>query len=312
MARLYSDSITMQSAAVATGNGTAVNAQGYATMCIQLSGTMTSLTVTFEATADDTNWVAVQAANANTGAVASTATAAGLYVIPCAGFSQLRARVSTYGSGNVTAVGLGSTVGAGVSLSDLDVSPWEPLMARWGTGASETDELRMDASTHTLQTIDYSHHEIHSGSHFYISGHTTLANEGVLRVKLVTPANTKWAHFSWAISSSGITQADLYEGASGGMAGGSGVTIFNSNRNSLTASGLTITSGVAAANTAGTLIHTAKWGASSNKIRIGGGASRDDEVILKQASTYLRVFTSGAADNIIQFKAGWYEHTDKD
>jgi len=127
MARLYSDSITMQSAAAATGSGTAVNVQGYATMCIQLSGTMTSLVVTFEATVDNTNWIAVQAANANTGALSTTATAAGLYVMPCAGFSQMRARVSTWVSGAVTAVGLGSTVGTGATLADIDIAAIETM-----------------------------------------------------------------------------------------------------------------------------------------------------------------------------------------
>ena len=177
---------------------------------------------------------------------------------------------------------------------------------------SERRAIRSDASTHSLQTIDYTHHEIHAGSHFFIEGYTTLASEGVLRVKLVTPNTAKWAHFQWAISSSGILVTTLHDGASGGMTGGSGVTPINSNRNSSKTSGITLTSGVAAATASGLLISSASWGAAGFKSIIGGGASRDDEIILKQNTTYLRTFTSGAADNIVQFKASWYEHTDKD
>lgn len=174
---------------------------------------------------------------------------------------------------------------------------------------------RIDSVTQALITIDYAHHEIHGGSHFYITGHTTLGNDpgvdDILRVKLVTPDTGKWAHFQWAISSSGILESTLHEGASGGMEGGSGVTPLNNNRNSSKASTLTITNGVAVADTAGTLIDNAKWGAAGFKATIGGGASRDDEIILKQNTIYVRTFTSAAAANIVQFKASWYEHEDK-
>lgn len=172
--------------------------------------------------------------------------------------------------------------------------------------------LRADAATHSLITIDYVHHETHGGSHYYIEGYVTLATDGVLRVKLVTPDTAKWAHFDWAISSSGITTATLHEDASGGMAGGSSVTPINNNRNSTNTSGLVITSGVAVATVPGTLISNSKWGGSGFKVTIGGGTAREDEIILKQNTTYLRTFTSGADDNIIQFKASWYEHTNKD
>ena len=242
--------------------------------------------------------------------------------------------------------------------------------------------LRMDASTHTIQTIEYEHHEIHSGSHYYIEGHATLASAAVLRVKLVTPNSDKWAHFVWDIGSSGILTTAFYEGASGGMASGSRAVIHANNRNvncwsgshtgavdqatvltdstqawtpdaligmqvfnqtdgssgfitdndatTVTVAALTggtgndwdtndvyeinnskmvVTSGVAVATTAGLLISDGGWG---DRKAGGGGQKRGDEIILKPNTTYYRVFTSGAADNIVSFKASWYEHTDKD
>lgn len=179
------------------------------------------------------------------------------------------------------------------------------------TGENTYQSPRIDPTTHALELIDYAHHEIHGGSHYYIEGYATLADTAVLRVKLVTPNTAKWPHFQWAIASSGICETTFHEGASGGMTGGSGVTPINNNRNSGNTSGVTITSGVAAASSAGTLISNSKWGAAGFKSQIGGGSSRDDEIILKQNTTYLRTFTSGTADNIVQFKASWYEHTDK-
>ncbi len=168
--------------------------------------------------------------------------------------------------------------------------------------------LRIDASTHTMQTIAYPHHEIHAGDHYYMEGKTELDSGVSLYVKLVTPDTTKWAHFLWEISSSAILETMLYEGVSGGMTGGAAVTPINNNRNSVNTSGLVITSGVTVATDLGLTISQLKWGARS----FGGGSSREDEIILKQNTTYLRAFTSGTNGNLVNFKASWYEHTDKD
>lgn len=94
----------MQNAAAATANGTTLNVNGFSVATLQLTGTF-SATVTWEANIDETNWVAVQATNLNDGTAATTATAAGLFRIQCFGLAQIRARVSTYASGNVTVLG---------------------------------------------------------------------------------------------------------------------------------------------------------------------------------------------------------------
>jgi len=169
----------------------------------------------------------------------------------------------------------------------------------------------IDASTEALETIDYSHHEIHSGSHFYMSGFVELDDTDIFRMKVVTPTSTKWSHLIFDIKSTGICSSTLDEGASGGMAGGVSKIPLNNNRNSLATSTLVFTSGVTAPTSTVIRIDSDKWGANGFKESIGGGSSRDDEIILKQGTTYLRTFTSGADNNIIQFKVSWYEHTDK-
>ena len=165
----------------------------------------------------------------------------------------------------------------------------------------------LESETHAYKVINYEHHEIHGGSHYFIEGYTTLGLAGTLYVKLVTPDTTKWSHFVWRLNSSGILTTTLVEAPTGGLAGGAGVTPINNNRNSTKTSGLVITSGVSAP-TGGTIISQESFGSKS----AGGALSRGDEIILKQNTTYGRTFLSGTASNIIGFKASWYEHTNKE
>lgn len=170
--------------------------------------------------------------------------------------------------------------------------------------AFTTDQI--DSTTNAIKIVDYAHKEVHSGSHYYIEGYTTLDSGNSLYVKLVTPNSAKWSHFLWEINSSFILTTTLTEDATGGMAGGVSITPRNNNRNYPDASSMAIKSGVTA-NTGGTIISSASWGARS----AGGSHSRDDELILKQNTTYCRAFTSGTNSNIVSFRASWYEHTNK-
>lgn len=191
------------------------------------------------------------------------------------------------------------------------MSTWKNLVARWGSGAGEIDDIRMDASTNSLQTIDYEHHEIHSGSHYYIQGYLELDDTDTHYVKLVTPDTTTWSHFVFDIKSTGICSTTFDEVATGGMTGGSVITPLNNNRNSNNTSGMVITSGVTACTGYTTRLENDKWGSNGFKESIGGGSGRSDELVLKQGTTYCRGFVSGADTNIVQFKVSWYEHTNK-
>ena len=175
----------------------------------------------------------------------------------------------------------------------------------------EVSNFPVDSSSGAFEVIDYAHHEIHSGSHYYIQGFIVLDDAEDFFVKLVTPDSTKWSHFVFNIQSTGITTTYLDEEATGGMAGGASKVPLNNNRNSNKTSGMTFTTGVTDATTYTTRLENDMWGANGFKETIGGGSGREDELILKQNTTYLRTFISGADDNIIQFKASWYEHTSK-
>lgn len=101
---------TLQNAAAATGDGTAVEctevsggAHKYLTMQVQgISGD----TITWEATIDGTNWKGLLVTPLSTGTAALTATADGLYRVDVTGLIQFRACISAYGAGTITVTGV--------------------------------------------------------------------------------------------------------------------------------------------------------------------------------------------------------------
>jgi hypothetical protein len=95
---------TLQDSVIATGNGTSVNTSGQASLILQISGTFVG-TVTFEATQDNINWVAILGQNLNSGAQTTNTTSPGMFGFPVNGLKQVRARVSAYTSGNITVKG---------------------------------------------------------------------------------------------------------------------------------------------------------------------------------------------------------------
>jgi hypothetical protein len=65
---------------------------------LQLAGTFSG-TVSFEATIDGLTWVAFNMVPSNSATAASSATATGAWSANCAGYTAVRARMSSYTSG---------------------------------------------------------------------------------------------------------------------------------------------------------------------------------------------------------------------
>ena len=84
-----------------------LNHQGMGTVTFQLSGTF-SATITFEGTVNGTDWEAVPATRLSNNAKATTATAAGIYLLPGAAFMYMRARQSARVSGTTVVHGRAS------------------------------------------------------------------------------------------------------------------------------------------------------------------------------------------------------------
>lgn len=85
-----------------------LNMPGVGSVAFQVTGTFTA-TITFEASVDGTNYVAVPATNLVSGAKATTATAAGIYLVHAPGVRYTRARVSAYTDGAVVVSANGTT-----------------------------------------------------------------------------------------------------------------------------------------------------------------------------------------------------------
>lgn len=93
---------TALDAAGEVAEGEAINVAGAETAVVQITGTFEG-TVTFNATADGENFVAVQATGLDDGQAATTAAAAGIYRVDVRGLSQLRPDVTAWTSGSITA-----------------------------------------------------------------------------------------------------------------------------------------------------------------------------------------------------------------
>jgi len=175
--------------------------------------------------------------------------------------------------------------------------------------------MGVDGSTNSLQTIDYAHHEVHSGSHYFIDEVADLSINNVYDMQFTTPDTTKWGHFIFTLSVQSETEWMIYEDAvitNAGIA----VPCYNNNRNSVNTCGMVITShlntNLAGANadtdvTGATLIRHGKIGSGR------GNAATDErgnETILKQNTIYCMRAIAEAA-GYINFDLNWYEHTNK-
>ena len=152
----------LQYAASATGNGTTLDVAGLATVAFQVLGTFTA-TVTFEATIDGATWVALQAFPSTGSTAVTTATAPGIWIAPCAGFSLVRARVTWTSGTSVTVLAAASaestvSIAGGSSVdtelpaaaaltADAVASPTAPAVAAFGHGYNGTTWDRIRTAT---------------------------------------------------------------------------------------------------------------------------------------------------------------------
>jgi len=180
----------------------------------------------------------------------------------------------------------------------------------------EYDTFAQDASTEATTTIEYEHHEIHGGSHYFVQSYADLAEDNVLDFTWQMPDTTKWIHWTWEVDTEAEFLWQVYENVVATNALANTVTPLNSNRNSTNTSATTmkneIQANLAAANTdtnvtGGTLIGSGISGAGK---KVSGTSERHHEIIMDQAKLYCLRGTATAA-GYVNFDMHWYEHTDK-
>jgi hypothetical protein len=156
---------TLQSAAVANGNGTLllVNGMSSAILTVNCASCSGGTTVNFEATEDNTNFTAVTAVQVGTTTLATTTTTSGITIwqMPVAGFQNIRARISAYSAGTITVTGhtvpvaydpktINANIVANTATNQsVNVAQVNGVTVLTGTGAVGTGTQRVAVGTDT-------------------------------------------------------------------------------------------------------------------------------------------------------------------
>jgi len=191
------------------------------------------------------------------------------------------------------------------------MSLWKLLNGRWGSGAGETDEIRIDASTNSLQTISYEHHEIHSGSSFVCVDLQSVST-ATFKWQVTTPATLVYAHMIFDIDCTGEMTVLITEGSD--KTDGTALAEINRNRVGTPAAATVIVTHTPTDGTTdgATVLVNHRSGATGvgSKTISGGGYRGGNEFVLKPSTKYVISVTTYAAV-FVTLDIDWYEHTDK-
>jgi len=185
----------------------------------------------------------------------------------------------------------------------------------------------IDAYTETLQTIDYAHHEIHSGSNFRVQHNAdaipATGSSGCLVIAFFVPDQAKEPHMIWETSHEGNMTATLFEGVTFNASAGTDRAPKNSNRNSATtsilqgkATGSLVSNYVTVGENSSDAIYTG--GTAISILRdysaksVSGSQARRQEVILKTNTNYAFCLSNNETSTQGgQIRLEWYEHEPK-
>lgn len=175
----------------------------------------------------------------------------------------------------------------------------------------------LDAMTDTLMTIDYAHHEIHSGSHYAVQHNASAGASVVIAFK--TPAGTKKAHVVWEFPHESKCHVTVYEGRTWTTNTGTVVAPKNQNRDSSNTSMLLEDKTATPDWTAGGVLQDPTGLGSGSVISLiymytdksaGDEGGKRHELVLKPDETYSFEMTSDDGNKGMQLRLYWYEHTD--
>lgn len=111
------------------------------------------------------------------------------------------------------------------------MSLWKILNARWGSGAAEIDEVRLDAMTNVLPAISYPHYAVHEGRSF-ISDYVdeTMNDNDTLALVFKTPTGTKRVHLIAEFTTLVGGDLRIWEGVTWNTNTGTFIPILNRKR----------------------------------------------------------------------------------
>jgi hypothetical protein len=239
-----------------------------------------------------------------------TACNTGAVVVSSSALPSGAATSANQTTGNSSLSSIDGKLVSGTTIGDVNLK---------GYNGTNWQAARIDTTTRSFQTIDYAHHEIHSGSSFVAKYYGTSKNDGqTINLYIKTPDTTKWGHMFFQWSASGAAYGRIYEAPTiTANTGTNGQAILNHNRNSATTSVMSDNATTPAADkygtdvtkTAnGTIIYEEYAGAAKSQ---GGAGRNEDEYILKRNTAYLFEVESDAAGLTLSINMSWYEHIDQ-
>lgn len=196
------------------------------------------------------------------------------------------------------------------------------ISGNWKVDKGNVRPARVDESTHTLQTIEYEHHEIHAGSMFYVMygvasiGAMTTPDDMLTLTWTTGNTSGKQGHFEFVAEGPAGARVRFIEGSTGGGASPTGqITILNHNRQ-LAATKTSEWTSSAAANqvdydatllTGGTTLWDSYIPGSTIGQTGSGTQAKRDELVLKENTKYqLSIFSTTTEAAYLYIN--WYEH----
>ena len=189
-----------------------------------------------------------------------------------------------------------------------------------GFNGTYWQNVRIDSSTRSFQTIDYAHHEIHAGSsyHAFVYDDTAATNE-LVNLYIKTANTTKYCHSFSQWSAGGAAIFRIHEAPTiTANTGTNGVAIINHNRNSSNISGCFDNATTPVVNKYGTGVTKTAEGTvllieySGVGKTMAGSGRNENEYILKPNTAYLFELIAIGNNIALAIGAGWYEHTDQE
>lgn len=186
----------------------------------------------------------------------------------------------------------------------------------WNNRDGNWERVGVDEGTNGFFILEYEHHEIHAGEHYFAYHSASLGNTEQLTISIQTPDTTKWAHIVWTWNTTQPATLDILEDITS-ITGGAAFTPINNNRNSNNSSGMTVKvasdegGDTAISPSGGSEIFSRFFGASGlfGTDTAVADSRKDNELMLKQNSLYLFRITAGAASCDVNLHMSWYEHT---
>lgn len=200
------------------------------------------------------------------------------------------------------------------------MSLWKLIRARWGSGAGETDDVRIDALTNALIIVDFAHHEAHEGCAFHSQAFDlSMGNSDTLILAFKTPPGTNRAHMLLGFITNGDAHMELIESPTWTNQTGALNPIYNRKRGAgssalledqaqagfVASDNLILNPTDLAGGTSVLMIYS-----YAERAKAEAGVRGDSEWILAPDTQYAVLLTSDVTSNSGQILLDWYEHAD--